>query len=113
MKYEEYEKALSVPSYKNSGKTLLQILPNKTHGLNRKDIYSDLDKIRTFRNRIAHHEPLCFDSSDIVNVSYAREIYTLTIRYIDFLNYCSNELLYGVETPLSTIEKIDELAKTI
>ena len=28
--------------YKNSGKTLLQIFPNKTHGLNRKDIYADL-----------------------------------------------------------------------
>jgi len=99
--------------YKNSGKTLLQIFPNKTHGLNRKDIYADLDKIRTFRNRIAHHEPLCFDSSDTINVDYAKEIYTLIIRYIDFLGYCSNELLYGVETPLSTIEKIDKLAKTI
>ena len=99
--------------YKNSGKTLLQILPKKTHGLSLKDIYADLDKIRAFRNRIAHHEPLCFDSSDKVNVAYAREIYTLTIRYIDFMSYCSNELLYGIEAPLSTIEKIDELAKTI
>jgi hypothetical protein len=99
--------------YKNSGKTLLQIFPNKTHGLNRKDIYADLDKIRTFRNRIAHHEPLCFDSSDTINVEYAKEIYTLIIRYIDFLGYSSYELLYGVEIPLSTIEKINELAKTI
>ena len=99
--------------YKNSGKTLLQIFPNRAHGLNQKDIYADLDKIRTFRNRIAHHEPLCFDRFGTINLVYVREIYTLIIRYIDFLGYRSNELLYSVETPLSTIEKIDELAKTI
>jgi hypothetical protein len=91
----------------------LQIFPNKTHGLNQKDIYADLDKIRIFRNRIAHHEPLCFDTLGTVNVVYVKEIYALTIKYIDFLGYRPNELLYGVETPLSTIEKIDELAKTI
>jgi len=96
--------------YKNSGKTLLQIFPNKTHGLNQKNIYADLDKIRIFRNRIAHHEPLCFDFLGTINVDYVKEIYTLVIKYIDFLGYRSNELLYGVETPLSTIEKIDELA---
>ena len=95
--------------YKNSGKTLLQIFPKRTHGLNQKDIYADLDKIRMFRNRIAHHEPLCFDTLGAINVVYAKEIYNLIIKYIDFLGYCTNELLYGVETPLSTIEKIDVL----
>ena len=98
--------------YRCAGKTLLQILPNKTHGQNQKDIYADLDKIRTFRNRIAHHEPLCFDAFGTINVLYVNEIYSLIIKYIDFLGYCSNELLYGVETPLSTIEKIDKLSKT-
>ena len=98
--------------YKNSGKTLLQIFPNRAHGLNQRDIYADLDKIRTFRNRIAHHEPLCFDSLGKINVVFVKEIYALVIRYIDFLGYRPNELLYGVETPLVTIEKINELAKT-
>ena len=99
--------------YKNSGKTLLQIFPNKRHGLNRKDIYVDLDKIRVFRNRIAHHEPLCFDSLGAINVAHVKDIYALVIKYVEFLGYCPNKLLYGVETPLSTIGKIDELAKTI
>ena len=99
--------------YKNSGKTLLQIFPNKIHGLNQKDIYNDLDKIRVFRNRIAHHEPLCFDSLGIINLDYAENIYKLIIRYIEFLGYASNELLFGVETPISTIQKIKELEKSI
>ena len=99
--------------YKNSGKTLLQIFPNKTHGLNQRDIYADLDRIRAFRNRIAHHESLCFDNSGRVNVTYVQEIFSLIIKYIDFLGYNVNELLYGVENPLQTINKIDELSKTL
>jgi len=99
--------------YKNSGKTLLQIFPNKTHGLNQRDIYAGLDKIRTFRNRIAHHEPLCFDNAGTINVTYVQEIFSLIIKYIDFLGYNTNELLFGVENPLQTIIKIDELSKTI
>jgi hypothetical protein len=99
--------------YKNSGKTLLRIFPNKTHGLSRRDIYADLDKIRTFRNRIAHHEPLCFDSFGMINVAYVREIFALIVKFIDFLGYKSNELLYGVENPLQTMVRIDELSKTI
>ena len=96
--------------YKNSGKTLLQIFPKKTHGLNQRDIYSDLDKIRSFRNRIAHHEPLCFDNTGTIDVRYVQELFSLIIKYIDFLGYNKNELLYGVENPLQTINKIDKLS---
>jgi hypothetical protein len=99
--------------YKNSGKTLLQIFPNKTHGFNQKDIYADLDKIRRFRNRIAHHEHLCFGICGSVSVHYVKKIYALVIRYVHFLGYSSSELLYGVETPLPTIEKIRNLAETL
>jgi hypothetical protein len=99
--------------YKNSGKTLLQIFPKKAHGLNQKDIYSDLDKIRLFRNRIAHHEPICFDLAGAISVHYVKEIYDLIIKYIDFLGYTTNELLYGIESPSSTIIKIQQLASTI
>jgi len=99
--------------YKNSNKTLLQIFPNKTRGLNQRDIYAGLDKIRAFRNRIAHHEPLCFDNTGIVNVAYVQEIFSLVVKYIDFMGYNADELLYGLENPLQIIAKIDELGKTI
>jgi len=99
--------------YKNSGKTLLRIFPNKTHGLNQRFIYADLDKIRTFHNRIAHHEPLCFDSIGMINVDYVKDVFSLIIKYIDFLGYHSNELLYGVENPSKTIDRIEKLSKTL
>jgi len=99
--------------YKNSGKTLLRIFPNKTRGLNQRGIYSDLDKIRSFRNRIAHHEPLCFDNAGTINVAYSQEIFSLIVKYLGFWGYSTSELLYGVETPLPTIVKIEELSKAI
>ncbi|MDR1120334.1 MAG: Abi family protein [Dysgonamonadaceae bacterium] len=99
--------------YKNSGKTLLQIFPNKTHGLNQKDIYDDLDRIRLFRNRIAHHEPLCFNRMGEIHVDYVRRIYDLITQYVEFLGYKANELFYGVETPISTIEKINNMENQV
>ena len=81
--------------YKNSGKTLLQIFSNKTRGLNQRDIYADLDKIRLFRNRIAHHEPLCFDNIGTVNVAYVQDIFSLILKYIDFMGYNTNRHAKG------------------
>ena len=103
MKYEEYEIALSVPRI---GKYRLACNGDKNKAL---ILY---DKIRTFRNRIAHHEPLCFDSRGLINLSYAKNIFSLIVKYIDFLGYKTNELLYGVENPLQTIDRIDKLSKT-
>ena len=88
MKYTGYEKALSVPRI---GKYKIACNSDKNKAL----------------------ILLYFDPFVKINVVHVQEIYTLIIRYIEFLDYRSNELLYGVETPLSTIEKTDELAKAI
>jgi hypothetical protein len=103
----------SKTSYRKSGQTLLHIFPDRTHGLNQSNIHKDLDKIRKFRNRMAHHEPLCFDNTGKVNVAYVGEIYFLLEKYIRFMGYNTNELLYGVDDPYPIIMKIEALSKTI
>ena len=57
-------------NYKNGGKTLLKIFPNKAKGKNQADIYLDLTHIREFRNRIAHHEPICFDGGGNISTVF-------------------------------------------
>jgi hypothetical protein len=99
--------------YKNAGKTLLRIFPRKTHGMNQKQIYGELDSIRAFRNRIAHHEPICFDEAGDINVNHAKHIYDLILKYLDFMGYNPNEILYGVETPVCIFPKLQELADSI
>jgi len=98
--------------YRSSGKTLLAVFPNKLHGLNQKSIYRDLDEIRIFRNRIAHHEPLCFDRNGVINVNTVIEIFELIKIYFLFMGYEPREILYGIETPMPIISKIRELSKS-
>jgi len=81
--------------------------------MNQKQIYNDLDKIRSFRNRIAHYEPICFNSQRQINIDYAEDIYKLIVQYIVFLGYNPNQLLFGVESPKCIIQKIRTLSKTI
>lgn len=68
--------------------------------------------IKTFRNRIAHHEAICFDESGNIDMTITQSKYSLIIKYIDFLGYNSNQLLYGIDIlPDSTIYKIEALKK--
>jgi hypothetical protein len=99
--------------YKNSGKTLLRVFPNKAHGLSQSTIYRELDEIRIFRNRIAHHESLCFDKNGNIDISNAERIIDLIKDYLYYLGYSPKEILYGVELPTATIGKIKELKSTI
>ena len=97
-------------NYRIGGKTLLQIFPNKAHGLKQTDIYKQLTAIREFRNRIAHHEPICFDQYGNKDVIFAQNNYDQILKYIDFLKYNKNELFFGLDIlPDKTIAKINSL----
>lgn len=100
-------------NYRVGGKTLLQIFPSKAHGLNQKQIYDDLSSIREFRNRIAHHEPICFDKAHTIDTTYARKHYTLIRTYIQFMGYNPDSIFLGVEKPDKILVKIDELKSSI
>ena len=80
-----WTKLFSKKRYKRGGKTLLQIFPNKKKGKNQADIYKDLTHIREFRNRIAHHEPICFDGNGNINTTFARRHYLLICEYISYM----------------------------
>ncbi|MCL1885820.1 MAG: Abi family protein [Dehalococcoidia bacterium] len=96
--------------YKNSGKTSLQIFTAKPFGTNQSTIYNDLDEIRSLRNRIAHHESLCFNRNGDIDLTYAQNILHLIQSYLVYLGYKPTQLLFGIEHPSFTIEKIYELS---
>ena len=54
-------------NYRIGGKTLLQIFPYRKKGVKAIEIYNELNSIREFRNRVAHHEPICFDKEKNIN----------------------------------------------
>jgi hypothetical protein len=94
--------------FRKSGKTLLRIFPNRPHGLNQRTVYKDLDDIRMFRNRIAHHEQICFNYGN-VDLGEAKRIARIIGEYLSYLGYEPSKILYGVETPSKMIEKIETI----
>lgn len=96
--------------YKNGGKTLLKIFPLKTKGLGQRDIYNELQTVKAFRNRIAHHEAICFDATGAKNTTGVRVNYALVIKYIQFLGYPETHLYYGLDVlPDKIMQMIDNL----
>jgi hypothetical protein len=87
-----------------AGRTLHQVFTNRPKGTLPKDIHAELLKIRDFRNRIAHQEPICF-SSNHINLNYAEEIYQLIVKYISWLGYNNDELLFGIDNTKNVIKK--------
>lgn len=79
------------------GKSILNIFPNKQVGLGQKAVYNELQGIKQFRNRIAHHEPICFDASGNRNVAYVQANFQQIQKYISFLGYSDEQLLYGYD----------------
>lgn len=66
--------------FRGGGMNLLQIFPNRTHGLAQRPIYNELQEIKTFRNLIAHHEAICFNSTGEIDLNYAQGVYISTLR---------------------------------
>lgn len=94
-------------NYRKGGKTLLQIFPNKAKGKNQADVYLDLTHIREFRNRIAHHEPICFDGSGNISTAFARKHYQLLCDYISYFGQQPDNVIQWAERPDEILNKID------
>ena len=83
----------------------IQVFKNLPPYINRVDILNKLTKIRKFRNRIYHNEPICF-KENIVDFQEPIEIY---YSILDILNWINSEtliLLNDVDDVLSTISEI-------
>jgi len=92
------------------GQSLLHIFPNRTKGLGQRVIYNELQNIKSFRNRIAHHEAICFDVSGVKSTLPAKEKYAMVIKYIQFMGYPETHLYYGLDVlPNLILKKIDLL----
>ena len=104
-----WTKLFSKKKFRKGGKTLLRIFPNKAKGKNQADVYLDLTHIREFRNRIAHHEPICFDGSGNINTAFARMHYQLICDYISYFGQQPNNVIQWAEKPDEVMKKIDGL----
>ena len=101
--------------YRVCGKTLLKVFPSKppsspTAQYNADYIFRELQKINNLRNRIAHHEPICFvPCQPIKNTTYARQHYSLLLQLFQWMNIDEAAMLYGLDHIVSICNEIDAL----
>lgn len=80
------------PQFYAGGQTLLRIFPskpisNQTIQYNHSFIFNQLEQVNTLRNRIAHHEPVCFlPGQHVINTIYARQQYNLIRQLFQWMN---------------------------
>ena len=100
--------------YRLSGRCLLNIFPNKPTSTPKFQydntyVFNALDVINTMRNRIAHHEPICFDGYGNINTDFARKHYQLIRDYISYMGQHPDNVIQWTEKPDEVLDKIDKL----
>jgi len=97
------------------GQGLLTVFPSKpvstlTHSYNNQYFFDELERINGMRNRLAHHEPVCFRNGfAIKDTSYSRRIYNLLIRLFQWMDINEAALLYGLDHVVDICDKIDSI----
>ncbi len=95
--------------FQAGGSTLLGIFPNLPHRSNQGFIYHKLDKINSIRNRVAHHEPICFGMGNIIETVYSRAHFQEIVDVITYMGVNSQELFYGIDSVVKEANYIDSL----
>ncbi len=81
MEFGIWKYMFSSPQYRASGRILLRIFPNKPTSTrqiqyNNTTIFNELDHVNSLKNRIAHHEPICFPTGKSeITTDYIKWIY--------------------------------------
>ena len=109
----------AAPQFEATNQALNQVFPNKTKStpdtqIDNSTIFNELSSLNSIRNRIAHHEPICFDA-DMVGVSakYVLTNYNRAIILFSWMGIDPKSYLRGLNHVREECEKIDRLAASI
>ncbi|MHA4739614.1 hypothetical protein [Dyadobacter sp. MSC1_007] len=103
------------PQFRAAGQSLLHIFPAKPTSTpaiqyNHTFIFNELAKVNNFRNRIAHHEPVCFvPGHPVKDTINARQHYALVLQLFNWMQINESALLYGLDHINAVADKIDSL----
>lgn len=105
----------SQPQFYAGGQSLLRIFPAKpistvTIQYNQSYVFNELGKINDLRNRIAHHEPICFSlGTTNKDTTYVKQNYRLIKDLFNWMQIDEASLLYGLNHVNQIVQKIDNL----
>lgn len=113
MEFGVWKHMFSREQFAATGRTLLRVFPYKptstpTMQYNHTYMFNELDKVNTLRNRIAHHEPVCFAlGASVVDTSYIRTQHERLHRLFAWMGFDSGSMLYGLDHVLNVCDKVD------
>ena len=97
--------------YRLSGRCLLNIFPNKPTSTPQLQydnafVFNALDVVNNLRNRIAHHEPICFGNTGNIDTQRVVFCYARIMQLFQWMDIDANSLLYGVNHVVAVCDKV-------
>lgn len=90
-----------------AGSSLHHIFPSRPPRTNHTDIFNKLGYINKIRNRIAHHEPICFGPANSISTLYAANHYQAIMILFQWMSIDSADLLFGIDRVQKEIDFIN------
>lgn len=115
MEFGVWKYMFANPQYRATGRLLLNVFPEKPRSsseiqYNQAYIFNTLDGVNILRNRIAHHEPICFARKQpIIDTSYIRNAYKTIYMLFQWMGIDAHSLLYGLDHVQQSCDKIDDM----
>lgn len=115
MEFGIWKYMFSTPQFIRSGAVALQAFPSKpkstpAQAIDNSYIYNELDGINLLRNRIAHHEPICFDkNTPTISTTHVKSIRQRIYTLFEWMEIDASDYLYGLDHIQRTCDKIDNL----
>ncbi len=115
MEFGIWKYMFSNPQFKASGRILLRIFPNKPTSTryiqyNNTTVFNELDHVNSLRNRIAHHEPICFPTGKSeITTDYITWINAKINTLFYWMDINSTDYLSGISKLISTLTEIKNL----
>ena len=102
MEFGVWKYLYSNAHYRLTGRILLRVFPNKPRSsaqiqYDHSYIFRELNCINNIRNRIAHHEPICFGNPSGIDTSYALSHYARIMTLFQWMDIDAPSLLYGLD----------------
>lgn len=82
----------------------IQIFHSLPAGTGRKEVNDELDRVRRFRNRINHNEPICFNGNNI-DFTETLEVYNSIINLLTWIDPEIIKFIADIDKVKNTIDK--------
>jgi hypothetical protein len=95
--------------FRLAGQNIHKIFSDRPKSTFPKQIFNDLNTILDFRNRVAHHEPICFNGSQTINLENVKKIYASIIKLTQWLAIDNVKFLNDLDNTTLLISEIESL----